>query len=62
VSSPAGTRSANERELLYLNPPLTIGDRVVRPWPAGEGITHSSIGDKWTNDNSKRNTPPIPTV
>ena len=38
------------------NPPLAIGDRVVRPWSAGERITHSSIGDRCTNDNSKRHT------
>jgi len=29
---------------------------VVRPWSAGERITHSSIGDRCTNDNSKRHT------
>ena len=29
---------------------------MVRPWSAGERITHSSIGDRCTNDNSKRYT------
>ena len=29
---------------------------MVRPWSAGERITHSSIGDRCTNDNSKRHT------
>lgn len=52
----SGKAQRNRTWAAIPNPPQSIGDRVVRPWSAGERRTHSSIGDRCTNENSKRHT------